>query len=944
MKNVEFLRIESLLESIGLKQMAVEPSPDSELGFRMWGGKDALGVVTRFLAKGKPGLLESLRVSSLASASAGPAMLSPTGELYKGTVVPVLAEPAKNCVFVSNNGDDDNDGLTPATTVQTMTKAIEIAHERVVGSGEVQTIVCRDNSEFGDDTPANSFNLTEGVGLYAPLATFKNSVVVTGPMNVVAYHIRARGSTALVLIPDNQTTWTTFVPQIIKVNRIYSDIGVGTTAGGCIGKHYGFCDTIVVADEIHLEKTIPAQMQTYAVLLTAQNVKLYLDASRIIVTVPDNEEAASDVTAIAMVASAQIMGNTKSITVRNASGTRVGRALMNVAPNGLYPSQIVVAAEEVHSAVGAYCPSGGTIAVTAQLFNPSTTSAFVTGSSEVFIEANRLSDALPTIVGEFTGKLRVGQTGSITVSDHDYTPATLYDKLDPGGGVETELVQASVVSQRIRLNATAGAAFRGEVRSTESAVLTSFGLNLAANTDISQSAILCHVRRIGVTESLVFTVEYQTTGDLPRVTILANDANYSFTSFVTDGFYGWLSLSVPVADADYLVSYSSLDLQQKSVLGYLDPNANGVVFTDELLFSSAPSKIVDLTAGGGSSTSGTHYTFTPQLTRPSSAPGTVYYRDLLKSWVGVDAAGDEFEFGREEKQRCINTLATAIPAGKAVYVHGFDSGFPVIRLARSNVKTTCILVGVTTTEIPGNYGVGEVLFRGFARGLDTSAFSDGDLIYISDSVAGTFTTIEPQYPSLSALMGRVGVASATEGTIFVLADTDPNQSTTGVPGLVFKEATMTASVYVAGKGSFSNADGTQFGTSFYANAGWKPTRVRFRQSQGAISANVRIGLYSEAGLLLAQSALFTGSGDLVLSQTLTSVLEDDLIPGSLYHAVICSKSNGHLVYGASPGNLNANPRMGFQGQIVMDASANCPADISSIIGSASPDRAWIEFF
>jgi hypothetical protein len=83
MKNVEFLRIESLLESIGLKQIAVEPSPDSELGFRMWGGKDALGIVTRWLAKNKPGLLFSLRLSSLSGNGTVVAKIDNNGNIIK---------------------------------------------------------------------------------------------------------------------------------------------------------------------------------------------------------------------------------------------------------------------------------------------------------------------------------------------------------------------------------------------------------------------------------------------------------------------------------------------------------------------------------------------------------------------------------------------------------------------------------------------------------------------------------------------------------------------------------------------------------------------------------------------------------------------------------------------------------------------------------------------
>jgi hypothetical protein len=348
---------------------------------------------------------------------------------------------------------------------------------------------------------------------------------------------------------------------------------------------------------------------------------------------------------------------------------------------------------------------------------------------------------------------------------------------------------------------------------------------------------------------------------------------------------------------------------------------------------------------GGGATSGPLFTFTPQNSAPAGVTeGSVYFNNILKSWVGVDASGNEFEFGREEKQRCLNNTGATIGNGKAVYVSGFASGNITVGLARANSKSTCVLVGIATREI-ANGAIGEVCFRGFVRDVPTNGIGvAGELVYVSEATAGELTYIEPSYPNLSALVGRIGASSATVGSLIVFPDTDPGVSTTNVPGFVFREGTMPASMYSGGKGEFGNADGVQFGTSFYANAAWRPNKARFRQSQGVITANARVGLYDEAGTLLAQTGLVSGSGDTLVIGQFAAELTADLIPGTLYHAVICAKTNGNLVYGFSPGALNNNPRMGFKGQIVMNANADCPADISSIIGSASGDRAWIEFY
>lgn len=85
-KNIEFIQIESVLDSLGRKQIGVEPDVDSELNFRMWGGKDSTGALTHWLAKNKPGLLHSLRLSSLAGQSQSVAKIDANGNIIRGSI------------------------------------------------------------------------------------------------------------------------------------------------------------------------------------------------------------------------------------------------------------------------------------------------------------------------------------------------------------------------------------------------------------------------------------------------------------------------------------------------------------------------------------------------------------------------------------------------------------------------------------------------------------------------------------------------------------------------------------------------------------------------------------------------------------------------------------------------------------------------------------------
>ena len=64
-KVITLSRISAAISSIGLRQIAVEPNPDTHLGFRMWGGKDSHGVSVKFLAKDRKARITELQVTSL---------------------------------------------------------------------------------------------------------------------------------------------------------------------------------------------------------------------------------------------------------------------------------------------------------------------------------------------------------------------------------------------------------------------------------------------------------------------------------------------------------------------------------------------------------------------------------------------------------------------------------------------------------------------------------------------------------------------------------------------------------------------------------------------------------------------------------------------------------------------------------------------------------------
>ena len=56
-------RISGNHSALNAQQIGVESSADADLGFKMYGGKDDAGAITKFLAKGKPGIMSTLNLS-----------------------------------------------------------------------------------------------------------------------------------------------------------------------------------------------------------------------------------------------------------------------------------------------------------------------------------------------------------------------------------------------------------------------------------------------------------------------------------------------------------------------------------------------------------------------------------------------------------------------------------------------------------------------------------------------------------------------------------------------------------------------------------------------------------------------------------------------------------------------------------------------------------------
>jgi hypothetical protein len=125
--------------------------------------------------------------------------------------------------------------------------------------------------------------------------------------------------------------------------------------------------------------------------------------------------------------------------------------------------------------------------------------------------------------------------------------------------------------------------------------------------------------------------------------------------------------------------------------------------------------------------------------------------------------------GQETMVLCRNNSNTVtIPKGTAVMFAGSLGASGRIKVAPMVANGTFpgyVFFGVTDQPILGGED-GYVSVFGKIRGVNTSAYVDGDILWCDPAVAGGFTKVEPQAPNLKLAVAAV-LSAGNNGVIFV---------------------------------------------------------------------------------------------------------------------------------------------------------------------------------
>ena len=186
--------------------------------------------------------------------------------------------------------------------------------------------------------------------------------------------------------------------------------------------------------------------------------------------------------------------------------------------------------------------------------------------------------------------------------------------------------------------------------------------------------------------------------------------------------------------------------------------------------------------------------------------GNLYW-DSSNNTAALDLTGSDvsLQLGQEIHVYARNVTGSQIDNGEAVYITGIDSNLPSIALAKADALATTDVLAVATEDIANNSN-GYVTTFGFVRDIDTSAFSPGDVVYLSAVTAGALTATKPDEPSYQRQVGRIVISNASTGSMLVDIDTiqtinDLSDNTQDILGLAHGATLDTVSVDVDSNGA-----------------------------------------------------------------------------------------------------------------------------------------------
>lgn len=115
----------------------------------------------------------------------------------------------------------------------------------------------------------------------------------------------------------------------------------------------------------------------------------------------------------------------------------------------------------------------------------------------------------------------------------------------------------------------------------------------------------------------------------------------------------------------------------------------------------------------------------------------------------------------------VNKHDDTITKGQVVYIQGTQGQRIAMELAQANTESTSSKSFGLMYETTAKNQLGRVITEGLIEGINTDAFNEGDLLWLSAAEAGGITSTRPVAPNHGVFLGVCVRKNINNGSIFV---------------------------------------------------------------------------------------------------------------------------------------------------------------------------------
>ena len=193
---------------------------------------------------------------------------------------------------------------------------------------------------------------------------------------------------------------------------------------------------------------------------------------------------------------------------------------------------------------------------------------------------------------------------------------------------------------------------------------------------------------------------------------------------------------------------------------------NWVNYTPTYAQAGANSDITSLTGITGDISTADSVTFDTVNAQTPGVGKLTWDQTYGTLQVGLVGGNVNLQVGQEEVLLIHNGTGSTLTDGQVVYITGSTGDIPSVALASNSTEVlSAKTIGVVTESI-SNGSNGFITLSGLVHGLNTNAYTEGDMIWLG-STAGTWTTTEPVAPAHAVFIGWVIKKAGGNGSILV---------------------------------------------------------------------------------------------------------------------------------------------------------------------------------